>query len=611
MLGCTYESLALYRISLGLLLVLELVSRFRFLHPFYSDEGTLPLRLLLPKIDGIYKIVCLHTHLHELWQIQVVLGIQVVAAVLFTVGYQTKLMTILSWYLYLSLTLRNTWLNFILDRYFHFLLFYAMFLPCDHCWSLSAWLSSRKQQNDQVNNNQQPPKRELVVSAGTIALKLLVVWIYLDAGGGKYMDPLQGWTYHAKPLPALDTYTRHTVFARYMYGMLGPEGLRVMTPAVVYVELLAAPLALLGAYLGSSGMANTAVLLICQLHVGIALCMNNAFLLSLVACTVWCIYLPIGWERISTEQATIATSTPSVSSVVSTLLIVSMVAGNVWFAFNSGSCDENTMIFYSTIFHCRWNVFVGAEEYVTWEIAPGLLVDGSVVDVWGQKDEVDWRLPGAGAPCTSTSRPGRWRSFPYLAELQGEDGEALWSYLCRQWDQDNHVDQLPGRQLIKFNFFMLQADVLPNMGFSATRKRLIHSYECVKTDAAAIPSVEEQTQEPKPGSSDQDVVGSNIAQQQSTEGDDRDESAEPRDKAPDDTSLEEEDSNDAISAGDNEPQEAGHATVLPGAVDSSTSSSTTEEAPTADSSDSSTGNDPLPSDDKETDAAENSVKEEL
>ena len=28
---------------------------------------------------------------------------------------------------------------------------------------------------------------------------------------------------------------------------------------------------------------------------------------------------------------------------------------------------------------------------------------------------------------------------------------------------------------------MLQADVLPNMGFSATRKRLIHSYECVKT----------------------------------------------------------------------------------------------------------------------------------
>lgn len=27
--------------------------------------------------------------------------------------------------------------------------------------------------------------------------------------------------------------------------------------------------------------------------------------------------------------------------------------------------------------------------------------------------------------------------------------------------------------------FMLQADVLPNMGFSATRKRLIHSHDCL------------------------------------------------------------------------------------------------------------------------------------
>ena len=34
-------------------------------------------------------------------------------------------------------------------------------------------------------------------------------------------------------------------------------------------------------------------------------------------------------------------------------------------------------------------------------------------------------------------------------------------------------------EVMKFNFFMLQADVLPNMGFSATRKRLIHSHDCL------------------------------------------------------------------------------------------------------------------------------------
>jgi hypothetical protein len=91
-------------------------------------------------------------------------------------------------------------------------------------------------------------------------------------------------------------------------------------------------------------------------------------------------------------------------------------------------------------------------------------------------------MPGAGAPSTSTARPGRWRSFPYLAELEGEDAEALWGYLCRQWDYENDVVRFPGRQLQKFNFFMLQADVLPNMGFSSTRKRLVYTYDCVPTD---------------------------------------------------------------------------------------------------------------------------------
>ena len=38
-LGCTVEALALFRISLGILLICELVLRFRFLHVFYSDEG--------------------------------------------------------------------------------------------------------------------------------------------------------------------------------------------------------------------------------------------------------------------------------------------------------------------------------------------------------------------------------------------------------------------------------------------------------------------------------------------------------------------------------------------------------------------------------------------
>jgi hypothetical protein len=37
--GSNDKSMALYQICLGLVLCVELVSRFKYLHPFYSDKG--------------------------------------------------------------------------------------------------------------------------------------------------------------------------------------------------------------------------------------------------------------------------------------------------------------------------------------------------------------------------------------------------------------------------------------------------------------------------------------------------------------------------------------------------------------------------------------------
>jgi len=386
-------------------------------------------------------------------------------------------MSVISWFLYLSLTLRNTWLSFILDRYFHYLLFYSMFLPLDECWSVT----SRKKKNN-----------DIILSLATIALKLQVLWIYLDAGSGKFMDPLGGWTYNADPLPALDTYARHTTAARYFYALLGPEGLRLLTPTVVYAELLSAPVALIGSFCGWSQVVNITAALICSLHIGIAFTLNNTVLLSLVACSVWAVFLPLNNLAECEDPPKPSKQASPAAKVVTRVLILSIIAGSCWFETLSEECNQSMKHIWSTLLHNRWNVFVGAEEYVTWEIAPGRLADDSIVDVWSRTEDVNWKLPGAGAPCTSTSRPGRWRSFPYLAELEGEDGEALWSYICRQWDRENDVVNNPGRALLRYNFFMLQADVLPNMGFSATRKRLIQSYDCRPTSAIEEPTGDQE-----------------------------------------------------------------------------------------------------------------------
>jgi hypothetical protein len=371
--GCSSEGLALFRISLGFFLTLELVLRFRVLLPFYSDQGTLPLALFMPNVDDLYRTVCFHCHFGDVWQQQVLLSIQVALAVLFTLGIQTRLTSILSWYLYFSLTLRNTWMNYILDRYFHYLLFLSMFLPLQMQRRESSW----------------------TVTPATVFAKLLVIWIYVDAGYGKWVDPLGGWTYHADPLPALDTYARHTLVAQYMYAILGPGGLRLMTPVVVYVELLAAPVAILGLATGIKSLVYTAVVLICALHVGIALTLRNAALLSFVACTAWCLFLPIGS---TTEPSSHQQQQPRrVFHLVSFVLIGSMAVGNLLLGLEAGICSQSVKHIWSTLLHNRWNVFVGAEEYVTWEIAPGLLEDGSIVDIWSRTNEVNWSLPGAGA----------------------------------------------------------------------------------------------------------------------------------------------------------------------------------------------------------------------
>eukprot|EP00977_Amphora_coffeiformis_P012926 scaffold3289_cov163-Amphora_coffeaeformis.AAC.1 len=473
--GATPEGLALYRICLGGLLILELVLRFNYLHPFYSDQGTLPRRLFMPDVDDTYRISCLHCHFGEEWQQQILLWLQVGVAVLFTAGVATSLTALVSWYLYLSLTLRNTWMNYILDRYFHYLLFAAIFLPLGDRYSIMTGTPKKAE------------KPTIVFYPATIALKVLVIWIYLDAGGGKLMDPKRGWTFGADPLPALDTYARHTWSAQILYALVGPFGLRVLTPVVVYVELLAAPVALLGTYIGSRFLVYSGVVLICALHIGIALTLRNAALLSFLACTPWCIFLPLGLPKDCFKTPALATTHyPSKSmGLVSTVVIGALALGTIWLAMLSQVCDQSVTKIWSTILHNRWNVFVGAEEYVSWEIAPGLLVDGSVVDVWSKKDEVSWQMPGSGAPCTSTSRPGRWRSFPYLADLKGEQAEVLWRYLCDEWDRENDAGLYPGRRLVKYNFFMLQADVLPEMTFSATRKRHIISYNCIPETRSA------------------------------------------------------------------------------------------------------------------------------
>ena len=298
-----------------------------------------------------------------------------------------------------------------------------MFMRLDGAWSIEGG-------DDNKDGNAIIKKARTFVTPATIAFKLYIAWLYFDAGYGKYTDPLRGWTLDAHPLPALDTYVRHTAAARYVYGLLGPVGLRLMTPTVVYVELLGVPTAFLASYFSSYGRSRggrrssddddkkkknacgrtvlyCTIGLMCSMHVGIALTMNNTVLLSLVACVAWCIFLPEGvgddlLGLLSSSSSSSPSPSPSSSSShspsrggtsgsgeerereangkgscssegggflsivkrhgMSTLAILSFISGSVWFETMSAQCNQSMEHIWSTLLHNRWNVFVGAEE---------------------------------------------------------------------------------------------------------------------------------------------------------------------------------------------------------------------------------------------------------
>ena len=239
-----------------MLLLIELGLRFRYLEAFYSDAGTHPLSSLMPQTDGLYRLCCAHCLSGSLSYQRILLFAQCSAAASLAVGYRTRISAAVCWGSYFSLTLRNTWLAFILDRYLHYLMFYLMVLPVGEVWSVDSWLRGvrrrrRASRGDAKEEEEEETTTEtLVISPATVFLKLQVLWIYLDAGYGKLSDPLGGWSYGANPLPALDTYARHTLPARYMYAMLGPGGLRLLTPTVVWAELLVGPVAVVGSLPG-------------------------------------------------------------------------------------------------------------------------------------------------------------------------------------------------------------------------------------------------------------------------------------------------------------------------------------------------------------------------
>ncbi len=164
--GLDLRSLALLRIGLALLIIVDLFKRAFDLQAHYSDEGILPRSVLIEQNLNPWR-----------WSIHLFSGQTLFQGFLFIlagaialallVGYRTRFVTILSWALLLSLQLRNPLIINAGDVELRLILFWSIFLPLGACYSVDRALNS---------SSRTLPKR--ILSPATVALTLQVCFIY-------------------------------------------------------------------------------------------------------------------------------------------------------------------------------------------------------------------------------------------------------------------------------------------------------------------------------------------------------------------------------------------------------------------------------------------------
>lgn len=215
-----YRSLALMRISIGLILVLDTIERGRSLVAHYTDLGVLPRAHFLELFNNPWLISVHHMSGTAFFEgiLFIITGLLAVAVL---IGYRTTLATVLSWFLIISVQNRNPLVIQGGDVILRCVMFFAMFLPWGARWSF-----------DNFRNKTKPAEEKLVFSAATVGYIAQIFVFYLFAGllktGVQWKDGTA--LYYALSIDQLTT-----PFGHFLLGF--PRALTFLTYSTIWLEI--------------------------------------------------------------------------------------------------------------------------------------------------------------------------------------------------------------------------------------------------------------------------------------------------------------------------------------------------------------------------------------
>ena len=136
--GVDLRTLALFRILLGGLVVADLCLRARDIQAFYTDHGVMPRGVLIEHLSpASFSMHMLNGTAAFQSALFLLAG---VCALMMVIGWRTRVATVASWVLLVSLHNRNTVVLSGEDQLLVLLMFWAMFLPTGARFSVDAAL---------------------------------------------------------------------------------------------------------------------------------------------------------------------------------------------------------------------------------------------------------------------------------------------------------------------------------------------------------------------------------------------------------------------------------------------------------------------------------------
>jgi len=271
------RSLALFRVSSALLLLADLAIRATDLNVMYTDDGMFPRAEIWQRITSIWNW-SFHFASGASWYQAILFGISGVLALALAAGYATRIATIGSWLMLVSIHHRVPAVLSGAEILLRMLLFWAMFLPLGAAWSVDSWRAKRKGRVTPHSD------AATVLTVGSAAILLQMGQMYLFSAIFKSNAQ---W-FHGEALAGI---LSHDFFALPPAAWLlrFPALLKDLTWATLALEW-AAPLLLFSPrWTGRFRLA--AISALAAMHIGIGICLEVG-LFSYVSLAGLSLFLP-------------------------------------------------------------------------------------------------------------------------------------------------------------------------------------------------------------------------------------------------------------------------------------------------------------------------------